>query len=77
MKLVQRVWLSVLAISCFGISGGPSTWLQGGPTGVQGGEIACHAIRFIFGNKNLDTSEVPRSPRQGMLYKILQILAEL
>ena len=33
--------------------------------GVDGGEIACHAIRYIFNNKNLDVSEVPVSPRQG------------
>ena len=32
---------------------------------VSSGEIACHAIRYIFHNKNLDVSEVPTSPRQG------------
>ena len=34
--------------------------------GVAGGEIACHAIRYIFHNKNLDASQVPKSPRQGI-----------
>ena len=34
--------------------------------GAEGGEITCHAIRYTFLNKNLDVTDVPRSPQQGI-----------
>ena len=34
------------------------------PTAL-GGDISCQGIRYIYFNKGLDTSDIPRSPQQG------------
>ena len=33
--------------------------------GAEAGDISCQGIRYIYFNKGLDTSAVPRSPQQG------------
>ena len=34
------------------------------PTAL-GADISCQGIRYIYFNKGLDTSDIPRSPQQG------------
>ena len=33
--------------------------------GAMGADISCQGIRYIYFNKGLDTSDIPRSPQQG------------
>ena len=56
---VKRVWSILLLVVVLGVA--------------EGGEITCHAIRYTFLNKNLDVSDVPRSPQQGIKFKIIFI----
>ena len=32
---------------------------------VRGGDISCQGMRYVYFNKGLDTSDIPRSPQQG------------
>ena len=40
-------------------------------TVVGAAEITCHAIRYTFLNKNLEVSEIPKSPQQGKVIRKL------
>ena len=33
--------------------------------GAMGADISCQGIRYIYFNKGLDTSDIPRTPQQG------------
>ena len=32
---------------------------------ARGGDISCQGMRYVYFNKGLDTSDIPRSPQQG------------